>query len=304
MASVEIIANEEAAGVRVDKFISDELPDLSRTYVQDLLKSGDITVNEKSAKPNYKLSPGDKIAVNETEPEPLEIKPEEIPLDVLYEDQDIIVINKPRGMVVHPAPGHPSGTLVNALLAHCEDLSGINGVLRPGIVHRIDKDTSGVIVAAKNDKAHRSLAEQLKNKTTHRIYQAIAHGSFEHDKGTIDAPIGRDENDRKKMAATRHNSKDAVTHFTVLERFEQYTFVSCQLETGRTHQIRVHLAYIGHPVAGDPKYGPRKTLDINGQALHAAELGFRHPATDEMMMFSAPLPEDMDRLLKQLRLNV
>jgi 23S rRNA pseudouridine1911/1915/1917 synthase len=302
MDSVELMTGAEAAGVRVDKFISDQLPDLSRTYIQDLLKSGDITVNDKNVKPNYKVTSGDKIIVNVIEPEPLEVKPEDIPLDILYEDKDVIVINKPRGMVVHPAPGHSSGTLVNALLAHCDDLSGINGVLRPGIVHRIDKDTSGVLVAAKNDKAHRSLAEQLKNKTTHRVYQAIAHGVFEHDKGTIDAPIGRDEYDRKKMAVTHNNSKEAVTHFLVLERFKEFTFVSCKLETGRTHQIRVHLAYISHPVAGDPKYGPRKTLDINGQALHAAELGFCHPSTGEMMMFAAPLPEDMENLLGILRL--
>ena len=301
MAIEEIVTSPESARQRVDKFISEQLPDLSRTYIQDLLKSGDITINDKIVKPNYKLSDGDKITVNIVEPEPLEVNPENIPLDILYEDRDVIVVNKPRGMVVHPAPGHSSGTLVNALLAHCDDLSGINGVLRPGIVHRIDKDTSGVLVAAKNDLAHRSLAEQLKNKTTHRIYKAIAHGVFEHDKGTIDAPIGRDEYDRKKMAVTRSNSKNAVTHFEVEERFVAYTFVSCQLETGRTHQIRVHLAYIGHPIAGDPKYGPRKTLNIDGQALHAAELGFCHPTTNEMMMFSAPLPDDMGNLLKQLR---
>ncbi|MGV3488610.1 MAG: RluA family pseudouridine synthase [Tuberibacillus sp.] len=301
MASEELMAGLEDAGQRIDKFISDQIPDLSRTYIQDLLKAGDITVNEKTVKPNFRLTGGEKIIVNVLEPEPIEVLPEEIPLDVLYEDQDVIVINKPRGMVVHPAPGHTTGTLVNALLAHCKDLSGINGVLRPGIVHRIDKDTSGVLVAAKNDKAHRSLAEQLKNKTTHRIYNAIAHGTFEHDKGTIDAPIGRDENDRKKMAVTRNHSKDAVTHFTVLERFEKYTFVACQLETGRTHQIRVHLAYIGHPVAGDPKYGPRKTLNINGQALHAAELGFTHPTTHQDMRFAAPLPKDMAQLLQELR---
>jgi len=301
MASEELIAGAQDAGQRIDKFISDQIPDISRTYVQELLKSGDITVDLKTVKPNYRLSGGEKILVNVLEPEPIEVKPEAIPLEILYEDQDVIVVNKPRGMVVHPAPGHTSGTLVNALLYHCKDLSGINGMLRPGIVHRIDKDTSGVLVAAKNDKAHRSLAEQLKNKTTHRIYYAIAHGEFEHDKGTIDAPIGRDENDRKKMAVTRTHSKDAVTHFTVLERFEKYTFVSCRLETGRTHQIRVHLAYIGHPVAGDPKYGPKKTLNINGQALHAAELGFIHPATGQNMMFQAPLPEDMEVLLTELR---
>jgi len=301
MNSETLIVNEEDAGQRIDKYVSDRLTDLSRTHVQEMIKTGAITVDDRTVKPNYKLSEGEAIHIRLPESEPVDIQPEAIPLDILYEDEDVIVINKPRGMVVHPAPGHTTGTLVNALLAHCRDLSGINGVLRPGIVHRIDKDTSGVLVCAKNDFAHRALAEQLKAKTTHRIYKAIAHGFFEHDQGTIDAPIGRDENDRKKMAVTRHHSKEAITHFTVLERFEKYTYVACRLETGRTHQIRVHLAYIGHPVAGDPKYGPRKTLDINGQALHAAELGFYHPSTKAFMRFTAPLPQDMARLLDQLR---
>jgi 23S rRNA pseudouridine1911/1915/1917 synthase len=289
------------AGMRIDKFLNGRLPDLSRTHIQELIKSGSVTVNGQSVKPNYKVAANDIIVMERPEPEPLDVRPENIPLDILYEDEEIIVVNKPRGMVVHPAPGHLSGTLVNALLAHCRDLSGINGVLRPGIVHRIDKDTSGVLVCAKTDRAHRALAEQIKAKVTHRIYKAIAHGVFEHDHGTIDAPIGRDEYDRKKMAVTRKNAKEAITHFFVEERFKNYTYVTCRLETGRTHQIRVHLAYIGHPVAGDPKYGPRKTLDIDGQALHAAELGFSHPATGEWMIFRAPLPEDMARLLEQLR---
>lgn len=289
------------AGTRIDKFLNGRLPDLSRTHIQELIKSGAVTVNGQSVKPNYKVAANDFLVMERPEPEPLDVRPENIPLDILYEDEEIIVVNKPRGMVVHPAPGHLSGTLVNALLAHCRDLSGINGVLRPGIVHRIDKDTSGVLVCAKTDRAHRALAEQIKAKVTHRIYKAIAHGVFEHDQGTIDAPIGRDEYDRKKMAVTRKNAKEAITHFFVEERFKNYTYVTCRLKTGRTHQIRVHLTYIGHPVAGDPKYGPRKTLDIDGQALHAAELGFSHPATGEWMIFRAPLPEDMARLLEQLR---
>ncbi|MBM7644290.1 23S rRNA pseudouridine1911/1915/1917 synthase [Scopulibacillus daqui] len=294
-----IITNDQH--VRIDKWVHEQFPDLSRTRIQEMIKDGLITVNDQAVKPNYKINGGDRIKVEINEPEPLSVEPENIPLDIVYEDQDLLVVNKPRGMVVHPAPGHYAGTLVNGLLYHCRDLSGINGVLRPGIVHRIDKDTSGLLVVAKNDQAHRSLAEQLKEKTTHRIYKAIVHGVLSHQEGTIDAPIGRDEKDRKKMAVTRKNSKEAVTHFFVEERFRQYTFVKCELETGRTHQIRVHMAYIGHPVAGDPKYGPKKTLSINGQALHAAELGFIHPSTGERMIFKAPIPADMENELKKCR---
>lgn len=292
---------EDQAGERLDKVMSEELDELSRTMIQKLVKDGDIKVNEKDVKPNYRLQEGDVIQWTIPEAEEPDILPEAIPLDVVYEDEDLIVVNKPRGMVVHPAPGHYSGTLVNALLYHCKDLSGINGVMRPGIVHRIDKDTSGLLMAAKNDKTHQSLADQLKAKTSHRVYQAIVHGVPKHDRATIDAPIGRDEKDRKKMAVNLDHGKHAITHFKVLERFAGYSLVACQLETGRTHQIRVHMAYIGFPIAGDPKYGPRKTLPIDGQALHAAELGFTHPSTGEEMRFTAPLPEDMAKLLNELR---
>ena len=223
-------------------------------------------------------------------------------LDIYYEDSDVIVVNKPKGMVVHPAAGHVTGTLVNGLMAHCKDLSGINGVLRPGIVHRIDKDTSGLLMVAKNDKAHEHLVNQLVEKTVTRKYKALVHGNIGHDYGTIDAPIGRDSKDRQSMTVVE-NGKHAVTHFHVLERFNEYTFVECRLETGRTHQIRVHMKYIGFPLVGDPKYGPRKTLEINGQALHAAILGFIHPTTEEYLEFEAPLPADYEQLLVKIRNN-
>jgi len=254
-------------------------------------------------KPNAKVAAGDEIVVRIPEPEPVEALPEDIPLDVVYEDSDVIVINKPRGMVVHPAVGHSSGTVVNALLYHCRDLSGINGMMRPGIVHRIDKDTSGLLMAAKNDLAHASLAEQLKAHSVIRRYTALVYGKVPHDKGTIDAPIGRDKNDRKMFAVTDRNSKHAVTHFTVTERFEDYTVVELRLETGRTHQIRVHMKYIGHPIVGDPMYGGRagRTLGMEGQALHAGVLGFVHPRTGETLEFSAPLPRDMEDALHILR---
>lgn len=301
METIEIIVEEQQNGIRLDKFVNDDLDELSRTMIQQMIKENLILVNGKPTKQNYKLSSDDKISVTIKDPEPLDVVPEEMDLDIVYEDSDVLVVNKPRGMVVHPAPGHLNGTLVNGLVAHCNDLSGINGILRPGIVHRIDMDTSGLLMVAKNDEAHRSLVEQLKAKTTEREYLAIVHGTIEHDKGTIDAPLGRDEKDRKKMAVTGKNSKNAVTHFEVVERFSQYTYVRCQLETGRTHQIRVHMAYIGHPVAGDPKYGEKKTLNIQGQALHAARLGFRHPRTGEWLTFTADIPEDMEKLLEELR---
>ena len=228
-------------------------------------------------------------------------QPQEMELDVVYEDHDVIVINKPKGMVVHPGPGNPDHTLVNGLLWHCQDLSGINGVLRPGIVHRIDKDTSGLIVACKNDNAHQSLAQQLAEKTAGRQYYALVHGVMPHEYGTIDAPIGRDEKDRQKMAVTEKNSRPAITHFKVVERFDRYTLLSCRLETGRTHQIRVHMQYIGFPIVGDPKYSLRKTLDTQGQMLHAYQLSFVHPSTGERMTFEAPLPPAFEALLAQLR---
>jgi 23S rRNA pseudouridine1911/1915/1917 synthase len=237
------------------------------------------------------------------EPEPLEAFPEDIPIDVVYEDSDVIVINKPRGMVVHPAAGHPNGTVVNALLHHCKDLSGINGVMRPGIVHRIDKDTSGLLMVAKNDLAHASLAEQLKEHTVTRKYSALVYGVMQHDKGTIDAPIGRANHDRKLYVVTEKNSKHAVTHFAVSERFDEYTLLELKLETGRTHQIRVHMKYISHPLVGDPVYGGKsgRTLGMKGQALHAEVLGFNHPRTGEYLEFSVPIPEDMEHSLSILR---
>ncbi|WP_353947684.1 RluA family pseudouridine synthase [Sporolactobacillus sp. Y61] len=301
MSLTRLKAESGDAGKRLDRWVTEQFPEESRNRIQQLIKDHHITVNDEAEKVNYRMKEGDQITVRIPDPEPLQVTPENISLDIFYEDDQVIVVNKPRGMVVHPAPGHMSGTLVNALLFHCRDLSGINGMLRPGIVHRIDKDTSGLLMVAKTDRAHRSLAQQLKNKTTSRVYLAIVHGSVATDTGTVDAPIGRDDKDRKKMAVTNHNSKSAVTHFRVLERFSRYTYLSCRLETGRTHQIRVHMAYIGYPLAGDPKYGFHKTLPIKGQALHAAELGFRHPVTGKWMHFTAAPPEDFSRLLRLLR---
>lgn len=294
----------EAAAVkqRIDKFVTENIEnDVSRTQVQLWIQNGDITVNGQPVKGNYKLTLGDVVALIMPEPEFVEIVAENIPLDVYYEDQDVIVVNKQRGMVVHPAPGHSSGTLVNALMYHCKDLSGINGELRPGIVHRIDKDTSGLIMAAKNDKAHASLAAQLKAHSVTRKYIALVHGNLSHDQGTVDAPIGRDAQDRKMYTVTERNSKHAVTHFQVMERFGDYTLLELKLETGRTHQIRVHMKFIGHPLVGDPMYGRSKGIKMEGQALHAAVLGFIHPTTSEYMEFSAPLPQDIEYLLFSLR---
>jgi 23S rRNA pseudouridine1911/1915/1917 synthase len=300
---IEWTVGTELAGQRIDKFITDALEeDTSRTQIQQWIKDGHVTVNGKPAKPNYKLSLNDRIIVTVPEPIDVELAPEDIPLDVIYEDSDVIVVNKPRGLVVHPAPGHYSGTLVNALLHHCRDLSGINGVLRPGIVHRIDKDTSGLIMAAKNDKAHASLADQLKAHTVNRKYIALVHGNIQHENGTIDAPIGRDSHDRKMYTVTEKNSKHAVTHFLVLERFGDFTLVELKLETGRTHQIRVHMKFIGHPLVGDPMYGKSKgTMNMEGQALHAAVLGFNHPRSDKPLLFEAPLPDDFEDLLFRIR---
>lgn len=302
METVLFTVADHQVNERIDKLLAERLEDLSRERIKSLIKDKFVTVNEKPVKASYKCQLHDQIKVQIPEPELIDVQPEKMDLNIVYEDSDIIVVNKQRGMVVHPAPGHYSGTLVNGLLAHCQDLSGINGSIRPGIVHRIDKDTSGLLVAAKNDKAHESLSEQLKNQTVIRKYKAIVHGQIEHERGMINAPIGRDESDRKKMAVTP-NGREAITHFHVLERFRDYTFVECQLKTGRTHQIRVHMKYIGHPVAGDPTYGPKKTLSIEGQALHAETLGFVHPTTGEQLVFQAPLPDDMNHLLKQLRLE-
>ncbi len=291
------------AGERIDKYITLQVEDWSRSQVQAWIKEGRVSVDGEPVKSNYKVSLDDEVTLRVPPPRELAIQPEAIPLDIVYEDADVVVVNKPRGLVVHPAPGHYTGTLVNALLHHCKDLSGINGVLRPGIVHRIDKDTSGLLVIAKNDRAHVGLAEQLKAHTVNRKYVAIVHGVIPHEMGTIDAPIGRDPKNRQQMAVVFENSKPAVTHFIVLERFKDYTLVECKLETGRTHQIRVHMKYIEHPLAGDPKYGPKKTLELDGQALHAKTLGFHHPRTGEYMEFEAPLPKEMVDVLEWLRLQ-
>ena len=282
---------------RLDKAVALFL-DVSRKRVKDLLDDNHIFVNGKSAKASYTTVLNDRITIEIPEDENTEVLPENIPLDIVYEDSDLIVINKPKGMVVHPAPGHYSGTLVNALLYHCKDLSGINGVNRPGIVHRIDKDTSGLLVVCKNDKAHKAISEQLANKTCHRQYVCIVHHPFSHEYGTIHAP--RSEKDRKKMEVTSKNSKDAITHFTVLKNFREYAYVQCQLETGRTHQIRVHMQYIGHPIAGDPTYGYRKTLETNGQLLHANKLEFIHPTSNEKMTFEIGLEKEFEQVLKEL----
>ncbi|MCD7033867.1 RluA family pseudouridine synthase [Metabacillus sp. GX 13764] len=302
MEVLEFIVGKDQQNERIDKAAA-SFGDWSRTQIQSWIKEGRLTVNDEAIKTNYKCQAEDKIEITLPEPEELEAAPEEMDLDIYYEDSDVLVVNKPRGMVVHPAPGHLTGTLVNGLMAHCKDLSGINGVLRPGIVHRIDKDTSGLLMVAKNDAAHKSLVNQLVAKTVTRRYKAIVHGVIQHDQGTIDAPIGRDKQDRQSMTVTKTASRDAVTHFNVLERFDQYSFIECQLETGRTHQIRVHMKYIGFPLAGDPKYGPKKTLPIEGQALHAGILGFIHPRTGEYLEFEAPLPEEFSSLLEMLRNN-
>jgi 23S rRNA pseudouridine1911/1915/1917 synthase len=293
-------ASEEDEGERVDKWVAEKV-DRSRTMVQGYIEGGLLLVNGRPIKANYKLRPGDAVSLEIPEPEDTRIEPENIPLDLVYEDADVIVVNKPRGMVVHPAAGHTKGTLVNALMYHCTDLSGIGGELRPGIVHRIDKDTSGLIMAAKNDMAHQSLSRQLKDHTVTRQYIALVHGVVNHDLGTVDAPIGRHPVHRKEMSV-RKDGRHAVTHFHVLERFNGYTLLECKLETGRTHQIRVHMQFIGHPLVGDPVYGPKRTLSgIEGQALHAQVLGFTHPRTGEYLEFSAPMPEDMLALVERLR---
>lgn len=292
----------EKAGERIDRFLQAENPDMSRAKIQKLIQDGFVTVNHSVVKSNYKLRIRDVVAFTIPEPTEVNIEAEDIPLNILYEDSDMIIINKARGMVVHPAPGNYTGTLVNALLYHCDDLSGINGELRPGIVHRLDKDTSGVMVAAKNDISHQSLALQIGEKTATRTYLTIVHGNMREDTGTVNAPIGRHPTDRKQMAVVEKNSKSAVTHFRVLERFGQYTFLECRLETGRTHQIRVHMAYIGHPVVADPKYSRSKVpFAIVGQALHSAELRLKHPTSGEEMVFTAPMPIDMEKILHKLR---
>ncbi|QKG84746.1 RluA family pseudouridine synthase [Kroppenstedtia pulmonis] len=296
--------DESETGERLDKYVTNKCRDWSRMTVQSWIKDEYIQVDGHPVKGNRRLKAGELVEVFVPPPETLTVEPEAISLDIAYEDSDVIVVNKPRGMVVHPAPGNPSGTLVNALLAHCDDLSGIGGVVRPGIVHRIDKDTSGLIMVAKNDVAHQSLADQLKQHEVERHYLTLVHGRISHLLGTIEAPIGRDPRNRKRMAVENRNGKHAVTHFQVVEHFKSATFVRCQLETGRTHQIRVHMKYIGHPVIGDPLYSSQyKKYPIQGQALHAQTLGFEHPRTGEKIHLEAPLPKDMENLLNQFHLS-
>ncbi|TKI48486.1 RluA family pseudouridine synthase [Lysinibacillus tabacifolii] len=300
MTQVSYTIEEQQQGERIDKAVSSIQNEWSRTQISNWVTEGIVKVNGEAVKAKYKVKAGDVVEIIVPEAEPLDVIAENLDLEIVYEDADVLVVNKPKGMVVHPAPGHLTGTLVNGLMYHCTDLSGINGIMRPGIVHRIDKDTSGLLMVAKNDKAHESLVEQLVNKTVTRKYTALVHGHIAHDKGTIDAPIGRDQKDRQKQAVV-DKGKHAVTHFQVIERFGDYTLVECRLETGRTHQIRVHMQYIGFPLVGDPKYGPRKTMDFGGQVLHAGVLGFTHPTTGEYMEFEAPLPVDYVQLLDELR---
>ena len=294
---IEVIIHKETG--RLDKVLSERLPEYSRSQIQQWIKEHHVTSKGNVVKANYKVAAGDVIVIQIPAPEELELLPEDLDLEIVYEDQDVVVVNKPQGMVVHPSAGHSHGTLVNGLLYQVKDLSTINDVVRPGIVHRIDKDTSGLLMVAKNDRAHEALAKQLKDKTSLRKYVALVHGEIPHEKGRIEAPIGRSKVNRK-MQAVVADGKPAVTHFTVLERFVDFTLVELQLETGRTHQIRVHMQYIGYPVAGDPLYGPKKTLPGHGQFLHAKLLGFTHPTTGAEMVFEAPLPEIFQTTLAKL----
>ncbi|MGM0298944.1 RluA family pseudouridine synthase [Enterococcus sp. AZ077] len=299
----ELNATIQTETGRIDKVLTGLFNDYSRSQIQLWLKDGAVSVNGQVVKANYKVKKNDEIVIAVPEPETLSIEAEDIPLEIVYEDEAVAVVNKPQGMVVHPSAGHPNGTMVNALMYHVKDLSSINGVIRPGIVHRIDKDTSGLLMVAKNDLAHESWAKQLKDKTSLRKYVALVHGVIPHEKGTINAPIGRSKVNRK-MQAVREDGKPAVTHFNVLERFNDFTLVELTLETGRTHQIRVHMKYIGYPLAGDPVYGPSKTLKGNGQFLHAKLLGFTHPITGQKMVFEAPLPTIFEKTLEKLRKSV
>ncbi len=299
----KLIITEEYAGQRADVALA-ALLEVTRSNMQKLLEEGRAVKGTKVLKSNYKVKKGDEIIVTLPEPQPLDVQPENIPLDIIYEDDDVVVVNKARGMVVHPAAGNYSGTLVNALLYHCKNLSGINGVIRPGIVHRLDKDTSGIMICAKNDAAHISLSEQIQAKTAKRTYLAVVRGNVKTDSGVIETMIARDKNDRKKMAVVKEDGRIAITEYEVLERFGKYTIVRCKLRTGRTHQIRVHMEYLGYPLVGDPKYSPMKTpFSIQGQALHSQTLEFTHPRTGERMCFEAPLPEDMHKIVTRLRLG-
>lgn len=295
-----VTAEAEDAGTRADVFLAAKLG-VSRSNMQKLLEDGRVKRGEKIIKANYKVRAGEMFVVDIPEPEPIEAVPEDIPLDIIYEDDDVVVLNKARGMVVHPAPGNYTGTLVNALLYHCSNLSGINSAIRPGIVHRLDKDTSGIMIVAKNDAAHISLSQQIQSKTAVRTYLAVVRGNIKTDSGTIETQIARDKTDRKKMAVVKEGGRDAITDYEVLERFGKYTLVRCKLRTGRTHQIRVHMEYLGYPLVGDPKYSPMKTpFGIKGQALHSHTLEFTHPRTGKRMKFEAPLPEDMHKIITRL----
>lgn len=304
MDEFNFFINSENQGERIDKFLSSKLSDISRSYIHKLIEDGNITINQNSVNKKYKLSENDTINVKIPKPQELKVVAEKIPLDIVYEDNDLLIVNKPKDMVVHPAPGNYSGTLVNALLYHCKNsLSGINGVIRPGIVHRIDKDTSGLLIVAKNDTSHKELAEQIKNHSFTREYEAVVYGNLKEDTGTINANIARHKTDRKKMAVVPFLGRNAVTHYTVLKRYGNFTHIKLKLETGRTHQIRVHMSYIGHPVVGDevyanPKNNPFKFL--KGQCLHAKTIGFIHPTTKEYMEFTSPLPEYFQKILNKL----
>ncbi|MCE3021325.1 RluA family pseudouridine synthase [Staphylococcus pasteuri] len=294
------ISDNNYVGQRLDKVLPELNSDWSRSQIQDWIKEDLVKVNDKVVKPNYKVKQNDHIIVTEQEVVEADITPENLNLDIFYEDNDVAIVYKPKGMVVHPSPGHYTGTLVNGLMYQIKDLSGINGEIRPGIVHRIDMDTSGLLMVAKNDIAHRGLVEQLMAKSVKRKYVALVHGNIPHDYGTVDAPIGRNKKDRQAMAVV-DDGKEAVTHFNVLEHFKDYTLIECELETGRTHQIRVHMKYIGFPLVGDPKYGPKKTLDIGGQALHAGVIGFEHPVTHEYIEKTAKLPQEFEDLLDDIK---
>ena len=302
MEPIRLRASEESKNQRLDAFLASSLDGLTRSQATQLIESGEVAVNGRAVSKSYKLAGGEDIAVTLPEPEPVEAVPQDIPLDVVYEDADVIVVNKPSGMVVHPAPGHPDGTLVNALLYHCAGtLSGVGGALRPGIVHRIDRDTSGLIIAAKNDAAHQYLSAQLADHTLARTYECIVVGKLREDRGTVDAPIARHPTDRKRMAVVA-GGREAVTHWEVIARYPGYTHVRCRLETGRTHQIRVHMAYIGHPILGDTVYGAKKEVPgLTGQCLHAVGLRFLHPRTHEVVELSCPLPEEFTRMLQKIR---
>ncbi len=302
MVTYEFTVDTEWEDSRIDLFLSENVEGKSRSYLQKLIRSGDVRADGKTVKPSYPLKEGERVTLTLPDPVPLTVKARPMDLDILYEDADVIVINKPKGMVVHPAPGHMDDTLVNGLLYHCgAELSGINGVLRPGIVHRIDRDTTGVLVACKNDEAHRCLARQLKEHTITRRYRAVVNGVLKEEEGTVDAPIGRSTRDRLKMAVDPQNGRPAVTHYRVLERFRGYTYIECRLETGRTHQIRVHLASIGHPLLGDTVYGPAPSpYTLEGPTLHDVDLGFRHPSPGQYMEFEAPLPDYFENLLQIL----